>query len=115
MSYSEIIKEIENKGFEKCVIDAFSRAEGAYKRLKEAEEKMTEAKSTLHEYSSDLDSLLSHAAENCNKYIVDNTVPGIHILRIIESDILYEIKVIGEEDKITWFSYRCNVANNSNP
>ena len=105
MSYSEITKEIENKGFEKCVIDAFNRADVAYKRFKEAEEKMVEAKTNLHEYSSDLDSLLRHAAENCNKYIVDNTVQGIHVLRIIESDILYEITISEKDDKITWFSY----------
>lgn len=108
-SHSDIIKEIDSGGLEKTLINAIKRSDAAYNEVQDLEKKLQSAKSSMHSCSSNLDSILRFAAQNCNQYIVDSSEEGKHTLRVIEKDILYEVIIYYKEDRITWFSYKCNV------
>lgn len=109
MSYSEVISEIENKGFNQAVINQFNIGDKLYEKVQSLKEELASSVSDMHESSGNLDSYIKYAAEHCDKYIVDNTVQGKYILRIIEKDILYEIVKDSNADKIVWNAYKCNV------
>lgn len=115
MSYSEVIKDIESKGFNQALVCTFEIADQAYSQVCSLEQQLECERQNMNEASADLESFIRYAAKNCDELIVDNNTIGKHVLRLIDNDVLYEIVKDEHDDKITWNAYRCNTTKRSEP
>lgn len=109
MSYSDIISSIDSHGFFETMTEVIEQATTAGKEVECAREQLKNAEFHAEESTDNLKTLMKYATEHCDKYIVDDTVPGKIILRTIESNCLWEIVYDRSDGSVQASSKVCNV------
>lgn len=109
MSYSDLIKSIDSHGFYETMTKVIEQARVANEEVECARKQLQNAEFNAKETTEDLKTLMKYATEHCDKYILDDTVPGKIILRTIESNCLWEIIYDRSDGSVQSSGKLCNV------
>lgn len=109
MSYSDIISSIDSHGFFETMTEVIEQATTAGKEVECARKQLKDAEFHAEESTDNLKILIKYAGDHCDKYILDDTVPGKIILRTIEASCLWEIVYDHSDGSVQASSRVCNV------